>query len=140
MSLLGSHPSRLRVLYFYPTCITFAMCASQGQPFEISTPRYVYWSTIGNSSSPHFHLKATGFTLSSLHTTTAHFFTFAVTLHFLVYSSALPICFCNPSGVTHIPTESYAHINPETLPSPTVTPSFAASGRQNHRCSRVPSR
>ena len=41
----------------------------------------VYWSTIGSSSSPHFHLKFTAFTLSSLHITTAHFFTFAFTLH-----------------------------------------------------------
>ena len=54
--------------------------------FDISTPRYVYWSAIGNSSSPHFHLKVTGFTLSSLHAITAHFFTFAVTLYILVHS------------------------------------------------------
>ena len=74
--------SCLRVLYLP---ITFAMCASREQSLETSTPTYVHCSAIGNLSSPHFHLNVTGFTLSLLHTTTAHFCTFAVTLHFLVY-------------------------------------------------------
>ena len=64
--------------------MTFAMRASQEHYLEISTPRYAYWSAIGNLCSPHFHLKVTGFSSSSLHTTAAHFVTFAVTLHFLI--------------------------------------------------------
>ena len=78
-------------------------------------------------SSPHCDLKVAGFTLSSLHTTTAHFFTFAFALHFLVYSSAFSICFCYPSGVSDIPTKSSANINPDTVSSPIVTPCFGAS-------------
>jgi len=66
-----SHPSCLRVLH--PSTSRLLCLYPKEQPFEISTPRYVYWSTIGNSSSPHFQLKFTGFTLSSLQTT-AHFF------------------------------------------------------------------
>ena len=69
-------------IYDLPFPIAFAMCACQEQYFEISTPRYEYWSTIGSSSS-HFHLKFTS--LSSLHTTTVHIFTLAVTFHFLVF-------------------------------------------------------
>ena len=88
---------------------------------------YKYWSTIDNSSSPHFHLNSTGFVLSSLHTSIAHLFTFAVTLHFLVYSSAFTIYFCNPSGVSAIPTKSSANINPDTVSSPILAPCFAVS-------------
>ena len=54
-SLLGSHPSCLRVLYL-PFPITFAVVigvSQEEQSFEISTPRCVYWSTIGKSSPPH---------------------------------------------------------------------------------------
>ena len=55
------------------------------------------------------------------------FCTFAVTLHFLVYSSTFSVCFCNPSGVSDIPTKSSTHINPDTVYFLTVTPCFAAS-------------
>ena len=115
-----------------PTCalpfpITFVLCASQEHYFEISTRRYVYWSAIGNPSSPHFQMKVTGFTLSSLHTTTAHVYTFDNTLHFLACSSALSIWFCTPSGISDIPTKSSANINSDTVSSPTVTVRFAAS-------------
>ena len=82
--------------------ITFTQCAPQKHYFETSTPRYVYWSAIGSSFSPHFPVKVPGFTLSWLHTIqlgTAHLFTFAVTLDFLVYSMWCLLCFCNPSGV-----------------------------------------
>ena len=89
--------------YALPYPITFAMCASHEQYFEISSSRYVYWSAIGNYYFPHFHLKVTGVTLSSsLHTTTAHFFAFAVTFNFLVHFSTFPTCFCNPSGLTEV--------------------------------------
>ena len=71
----------------------------------MSTPRHVYWSTIGNSSFPHFHLNVAGFSLSSLHTPTAHFFLRSLSLQFLVYSSAFSIRFCNPSGVSDISHE-----------------------------------
>ena len=84
------------------------------------------WGTIGNSSSPHFHLKFIGFTLYLLQTTSARFLTFAVTLHVLVYSSAFSICLCNPSGVSDTPTKSPA-INPYTVSSPTATCCLAAS-------------
>ena len=65
----------VRIASILPTCYlpfltSFAVFASRGQSFEIFTPRYVYRSTVGSSSSPHVHLKFTGFTLSSLHTTT----------------------------------------------------------------------
>ena len=89
-SLLGWHPSCLRViyalllllLYVYPTS-SLLISLRQG---------YVYWCTIGSSSSPHFELKFTACTSFSLLTTTAHFSAFAVTLHFLVVFS---ICFCS---------------------------------------------
>ena len=86
----------VRVASIWPTCdlpfpIAFAIRVSQEQSFEISTPRYIYWSTVGRSSSPQLYLKITGFSLSSLRTTTALFFMFAVTLHFLVYSSSFSI-------------------------------------------------
>ena len=112
--ILVSRCGSVRIASILPNCglpfpITFAMCASQEQSFEISTPRYVYWSTIGSSSSPHFHLKFTGFTLSLLYTSihTAHFFSFAVTLHFLLYSRdfCINFCFCDPSGVSDISTK-----------------------------------
>ena len=130
--ILVSRCESIRIASILPTCalpcpITFATCASHEHSFEISTPRYVYWAAIGNSCSPHYHLKVTGFSLSSLHTTTAHFCTSAVTLHFLVYYSDLSICFCNPSGVSDIPTKSSANINPDTAVSPPiVTPCHAA--------------
>ena len=59
--------------------------------------------------------------VSSLHTTTAHFLTFAVTLHVLVYARAFSICFCNPLGVCDIPTKSPANINPDTVSGEGVT-------------------
>ena len=94
---------------------------------QISTARYVYRPTTGNSSSPHFQLKFTGFTSSSFHTSTAHSLTFAVTLHFVAKSSAFSSCFCNPSGVYDIPTRSSANIDPDNVSSPAVTPCLAAS-------------
>ena len=47
----------VRIASIFPTCdlpfsITSDMCVSQGQSLKIFTPRYVYWSSIGNSSSP----------------------------------------------------------------------------------------
>ena len=104
-----------------PTCtspfsITFTMCVSQEQSFQISTPGCIYWSTIGNSSCPHLQLKSTGFNLSSIHTTTAHFLTLNVTLHFLEDSSALRIFFCYASGVSDIPTKSSASKQTSTPP------------------------
>ena len=56
---------------------------------------------------------------SSLHTATVNFFTFAVTLHFLVHSSAFPICFCNPAGVSDVPAKSSANIK---IPTPYLPP------------------
>ena len=100
------------------------MCASREQLFEISTPRYV---SIGSSSFPHFHLNSTGFLLSSLQTSTAYLSTCAVTLHFLVYSRTHLICSCSPSAVPAIPTTSSADIKPDTISSPTLTPSCADS-------------
>ena len=100
------------------------MCASREQLFEISTPRYV---SIGSSSFPHFHLNSTGFLLSSLQTSTAYMSTFAVTLHFLVYSRTHLICSCSPSAVPATPTTSSADIKPGTISSPTLTPSCADS-------------
>ena len=58
---------------------------------DISAPRYIYWSTIDNSSSPHFRLTVTatlpfdsyGYTLSLLHTTTyCALFLLRLSLHF----------------------------------------------------------
>ena len=99
--ILVSRCECVRIASIVSTCAwpfptSFAMCASQEQSFEISTPRCVYWSAIGTSSSRHFHLKVTRFTLSWLHTTTAHFFTFGVSPLFLVYYFAFSICFGNP--------------------------------------------
>ena len=94
---------------------------------DISTSRYVYYYTFGYSSSPHFQLKFTGYILSSLQTTTttAHQ-SLDVCRHspffFVVYSSTFSTCFCNPSGVSDIPTKSSANINPDAVSSPTVTP------------------
>ena len=69
----------------FPFPTAFAMYASQEQSCEISAPRYVYRSIIGDWYFPHFHLNVAGFSLSSVRSrTTAHLFTFAVTLHFLV--------------------------------------------------------
>ena len=60
--ILVSRCDSVRIAPVLPKCAlpfpsAFGMCASQEQAFEISTPRYVYWSAICNSSSPHFHLK-----------------------------------------------------------------------------------
>ena len=85
----------------FPT--TFSVCESQEQSFGVSTSKYVYWSTIGNSCYPHFQSEDTGFTLSALHTATVHVFTLAVTVHFLVYS-----------GVSDIPTKYCTNIYPDT--------------------------
>ena len=59
----------------------FSKRTCQEQSFEVSTPKYVYWSTIGNSRSSLFQTKYTGSILSSLPTTIAHSFTLAVTLY-----------------------------------------------------------
>ena len=108
-----------------PTCdlpfpTTFAICASQDQSVEISEPRYVYWSTIGYQYVPLLCLNDTGFSPSSLHTTTrtARFLAFAVTLHFLVGSSAFAICFCIPSGVSNIPRSHLQRL----IPTPYLPP------------------
>ena len=85
----------------FPT--TFSVCEYQEQSFGVSTSKYLYWSTIGNSCYPHFQSEDTGFTLSALHTTTVHVFTLAVTVHFLVYS-----------GVSDIPTKYCTNIYPDT--------------------------
>ena len=98
---------RMHLAYFSLTlsyCF-FYVFASQEQSIEVFTSKYVYWSTIGNSCCPYFQLEEdTGLILVSLHTTTAHVLTFAVTVCLLVYSSAFSICFINPSGVADIPT------------------------------------
>ena len=130
--ILVSRCESVRITSIWPTCVftlstTFAMCVSHERYFKTSTPLYIYWSTIGASSPPHFQLIFTGFTLYSLHTTTAHFLTFAVTLHFLVYFSALSISFCYPWGVLDIPKKPYGSINPGLVSSPTVTPCLAVS-------------
>ena len=44
-----------------------------------------------------------------------------------MYSSAVSICSCNPSGVSDINTKSSANINPDTVSSPIVTHCFVAS-------------
>ena len=110
---------------FYP----FILCASQEEPLEISTPRHVYWSAIGTYSSPHFHLKVTAFILCSLHTSTAHCFTFAVTLHFLEPSSASCLVFVSAIlRVFLISPRNHPHtFFPDTASSPIVIPCFAAS-------------
>ena len=98
--------------YYFLICL---YSVSQGESFEISTPRCIYWSTIGKSS-PHVLLKFTGFTSSALHTTTAHFLTFAVTLHFPVYSGAsLRIYYSNPSDASAIRAKSFANFNLDTI-------------------------
>ena len=70
-------------------CVTPSYCVCNVRipraVFRDLYAKYVYSPAIDNSSTPHFH-KVDGFTVPSLHTTTAHFNTFAVTLHFLVYS------------------------------------------------------
>ena len=66
-------------MLYLPFPITLAICAPQELSSGISTQWYVSWPTIGNSSSPYFHLKFIGFTFFSLQTTTVHFLTFAVT-------------------------------------------------------------
>ena len=97
MSLLGSHPSCLFV--FYPFLLLSLWVHPESSPL-VSLRQSMYIDLrLGKSSSPHFDLKATGFNLSSLHTITAHVFTFAVTLHFLVSSSAFSICSCNSSAI-----------------------------------------
>ena len=65
-SLLGSHPSCLRVLYPF-LLFLLSMCAiplSRQQSFEISLRQGIYWSAIGYLSSK-FHLDATGLSFSS---------------------------------------------------------------------------
>ena len=62
---LVSRCEYVRIASILHTCalsssIAFALCASHEQSFELSTPRYVCWSAIGNSLSPHVHLKAVG--------------------------------------------------------------------------------
>ena len=64
MVILVSRCESVRIASVLPTRvlpfpITFAMCASQEQSFEISTPGYVYWSPIGKSFSPRSQLKFT---------------------------------------------------------------------------------
>ena len=44
-----------------------------------------------------------------------------------VSTSAFSVCFCNPSGVSDVPTKSSAYINPDTVYSPAVTPCLAVS-------------
>ena len=106
---------RIHLAYVWFPFLLLLLCVHS---FEISAPRYVYWSTIGSSSSQHF----TEFTLFSLHTTTAHTFMFVVTLHFLVYASAFSICFCNPSIVSD---NSHEIIHQSRhRQSPTATPSL----------------
>ena len=58
----------------FPITFSLFVCMSREVFREISTSRPVCWFTTGNSSCPHFLLNVTEFTLSSLHTTTAHFF------------------------------------------------------------------
>ena len=123
-----------RIVSILPTCvlsnyIVFATRLPQERFCLVSTPRYVYWSTIGNSSSPHFRLKCTGFTFSLLHKHTARPFTCAVTLRpqCILAPSLLNSCFCNSSGVSDIPAKSSVNINPDTVSSPTATPCLAAS-------------
>ena len=111
-------------VWILPIPITVAMCVSQEQSFDISTPRCVYWSTIANSSSPHFQLKLTGSRgfCYMQHATTAYFLASAVALHLPVCSSGFSHYFCDPSGF-----KSSTKINPDTVSSPTVASCFAAS-------------
>ena len=46
--ILVSRCESVRIASILPFPITFDVCASQEQYFDICTPRYVYWSTIGN--------------------------------------------------------------------------------------------
>ena len=137
-----------RIASILPTCalpipIMFAMCASQHHYFEIST-RFVRRSAI-IFSPPSFESYRVHLIFDTC--TTAHVFTFAATLHFLVYFSAFSICFCNPnwyvqvrelkfyfvpsrrriykkkshSGVCDTPTKSCANIK---IPTPYLLPSW----------------
>ena len=110
--LLRMHPSCLLVMNRF---LRLSLCESQEQSFAVSTSKYVCWSTIGKSCYPDFQSEDTGFTLSALHTTTVHVFTLAVTVHFLVYSSAFSSCFFHPFGVSDIPTKYCTNIYPDTV-------------------------
>ena len=110
--------------YGLPFPITFAVCASQAsqeQSFDISTPRYACWSTIGNSSSPRFQLKNYRVHLIFVA------YNYYPPLPAVAYSIACSVRFCSPSGVSDIPTKSSAETNPDTVPSPTVAPCSSAS-------------
>ena len=92
----------VRIASILPTCylpfpITFAMCASQEQSFEISTPRYVYWSTIGSSSPPTSIRNLPG-SPCLRYIQLLRIFLRSLSLS-ISYSSAFSICLCNPSGV-----------------------------------------
>ena len=111
-----------------PVPTTCAVRASQEQSFEISTPRYEYWSTIGSMSSPHFQLNVFRFSLSTLHATaarrTAYSLTFAGHSPFLsilvptdylflfIFLFFYGLFFLFLSGVSDIPTKLSANIHP----------------------------
>ena len=109
----------------FPTTFAIIICVSQEQYFNIPTRQGIAYTGLRSAIyflPTYFQQQFIGFTLPSLQRTSAHFLTFAVTLHFLVYSSVFSICFCKPSGVSDIPTKSSANINPDTVSSPAVTP------------------
>ena len=117
VSLLGSHSSCLRALNPF---LLLLLCVHP----KSSLLRFLRQGTyIGQQSvnhiSPNFHSNVTGFSLSSLHITTAHSFTFAASVYFVVYSSAFSRYFCNPSGVSDTrPNHLQASIPTPYLPPP----------------------
>lgn len=87
-----------RITSILPRCaspfpITLSICVSHAQLFEIYTPRYAHWSTVGTTSLPRFYLNFSGFSFSPLHKASAHLFTFAVPLHSLLHCRVFSICF-----------------------------------------------
>ena len=104
-NLFEWYPSCLRAIYRFLFRLLY-MSPKSCPSIYISTLNYVCWSKADSSPSLDLELKITGSTLSWPRTTTAHLFTFAVTLHLLVYYRASPICVCNLSGVSGIPTKS----------------------------------
>ena len=129
--IVVSRCESVRIASIFPTCylsfpINCAVCASQDQYFDISTPRCVHWSAIGTSSSPHssFWMLLVCFCLCYLQQrrATTHVFLFAVALQLQALQVSSHFVSDRPSGVSGIPTKSSANIKVSTpyLPPRTV--------------------
>ena len=110
-----------------PFPITFAMGASQEHDFDISTPRYVYWSAIGISSSLTSISMFPVNLISVTYNYCAPLYVRCLSPLPLVYSSASSTCLCHLSCVSYVATKSSAHFNPDTSSFLTFTPCFADS-------------